>query len=448
MRDADKAWCSAMADQVSPRSRSAISADSADSADPDDLTESDASGDRLLREIARVPAALPPRGEPDRTGTKLARFKILSRLGQGGMGIVYLAEDTRLRRRVALKVLPAAVADEERRKRFLREARSASAVVHPNVATVFDADEADDAVFIAMEYVEGRTLRRVIEDERLALPEVLRIATEIARGLAKAHEAGITHRDLKPDNVMLDADGHVKILDFGLAKLRAAEADDPSDNESDFATREGRVLGTPSYMSPEQAKGQTVDVRSDVFSLGVVIYEMVSGSRPFTGTTATEILIAIDRDPPPPFPREARVPRDLERVVLACLGKRPEDRPGDAGAVVALLDGVRPGAAGASRARWAVAGTCLVVAIAGGAWWYARPRAAPPRDISAAEPPPPRAATIATRTAAAAPPPVARAAAPAAPSPSSVPRVVARPAAIAPHQPKKPKSYDPLADQK
>ena len=190
------------------------------------------------------------------------------------MGVVYRATDERLRRTVALKVLPEALArDDERRRRPLREARAAAAVTHPNIATVHDVGEADGRVFIAMEYVEGPTLRARLADGALAAPAALRIALQIARGLAKAHQANVVHRDLKPDNVIV-GENHVKILDFGLAKLRDEDAATPSalehqETETEL-TRQGKVLGTPAYMSPEQARGKDVDARTDVFGFGVV----------------------------------------------------------------------------------------------------------------------------------------------------------------------------------
>src|SRR5688572_14721975 len=204
----------------------------------------------LLGEIAHLPEVPPPESEPDRMGQRLAHFRIHEKLGQGGMGIVYAAEDLKLRRKVALKVLPVAlVANEERRRRFLREARSASAVLHPNIATVFDVGESEGTVFIAMERVEGVTLRAFVEQRggRLEPLECVRVAREIARGLGKAHGAGVVHRDLKPENVMIGPDGAVKVLDFGLAKLTeahepGAEADAAPMEADDLASRVGKVM--------------------------------------------------------------------------------------------------------------------------------------------------------------------------------------------------------------
>jgi serine/threonine protein kinase len=276
-----------------------------------------------------------PPSEPDLTGHRISHFVVQQKLGQGGMGVVYAAEDTLLHRKVALKILPSAVTQNpERRRRFVREARAASAIAHPTIATIFEVGEDGDHVFLAMELVEGKTLRQILEERGgpLEIPDALRITREIALGLAKAHEAGIIHRDLKPENVMLGGDGlsHpntiTKILDFGLAKHTGAP-DALAPTVTDFATVEGRILGTPGYMSPEQSKGKPVDARTDLFALGVVLYELLTGERPFRGSTAVEVLIAVDRDPyPPPSAINPRVSPDLDRLVARCLEKRPDDR--------------------------------------------------------------------------------------------------------------------------
>jgi eukaryotic-like serine/threonine-protein kinase len=267
----------------------------------------------------------------DLVGQSLAHFRIVEKLGEGGMGVVYRATDEKLRRSVALKVLPDSFAqDADRRRRFLREARSAAAVTHANIATVHDVGEADGHVFIAMELVEGETLRARLE-KGLSVAESVRIAKEIARGLARAHEKGIVHRDLKPENVMISRHDEVKILDFGLAKLREEQAATASAlEEQDTATeltREGKLLGTPGYMSPEQARGQEVDARTDVFAFGVVLYEMVTGERPFVGETAQDVLIAVARD----TPKRASVvnplvPEHVDRIVERCLEKLRDAR--------------------------------------------------------------------------------------------------------------------------
>jgi len=261
-------------------------------------------------------------------GRMLAHFKIERQIGRGGMGLVYLAKDTRLRRKVALKVLPLNVsADDVQRRRCLREARAASAVVHPNVATVFDVGEAEGIIFIAMEYVEGPTVRDLLVNARgpLEVHEAVRITSEVCRGLAKAHSVGVVHRDLKPDNVIVSTDGTVKILDFGLAKRTHA------DRETGYGTETGVTtewaIGTPSYMSPEQIRAVPVDARSDIFSLGVALYEMVTGALPFTGSVIVEVFIAIDRhEPPLPSAINPSLSPAIDHVVYRCLRKDPAER--------------------------------------------------------------------------------------------------------------------------
>jgi serine/threonine protein kinase len=289
-----------------------------------------------------------PPSEPDRTGARISHFVVHKKLGQGGMGVVYEAEDTLLHRKVALKILPSAVTQNpERRRRFLREARAASAIAHPTIATIFEVGEDGDDVFLAMELVLGKTLRQILEERgaSLEIPEAVRVARDIARGLAKAHEAGIIHRDLKPENVMLGGDGFIKILDFGLAKQSGAPAGGAPDGfaptATDFATVEGRILGTPGYMSPEQSKGKPVDARTDLFALGVVFYELLTGERPFRGSTAVEVLISVDRDPhPPPSAKNPRVPPELDRIVARCLEKRPDDRFASCDDLIAALSSI------------------------------------------------------------------------------------------------------------
>jgi serine/threonine protein kinase len=272
-----------------------------------------------------------PRAMSDLIGQSLAHFRIVEKLGEGGMGIVYRATDEKLRRAVALKVLPESFAkNDDRRRRFLREARSAAAVTHANIATVYEADEADGHVYIAMELVDGETLRSVLETPA-SVAEALRIAKDVARGLARAHERGIVHRDLKPENVMISGHGEVKILDFGLAKLSDDAGASPSalehDETSTHLTRAGSLLGTPAYMSPEQARGLDVDARTDVFSFGVVLYEMMTGERPFTGETTQDVLTAVMRDTPRrASERNPLLPADVDRVIERCLEKLRDGR--------------------------------------------------------------------------------------------------------------------------
>jgi serine/threonine-protein kinase len=386
-----------------------------DKSEPD---RDDASGiDALLREVARIPEVRGPGLEPERIGTLVAHFRVHSKLGQGGMGIVYGAEDQKLRRQVALKVLPAAlVANEGRRRRFVREARSASAVLHPNLATVFEIGESEGTVFIAMEYVEGSTLRSLVAARGGTLPpeEALRIAREIARGVGRAHARGIVHRDLKPENVMIASDGAVKVLDFGLAKLSDGadvplDADARIDDGNDLASRGSRVVGTPGYMSPEQAAGAAVDARSDVFSLGVMLYEMLSGVRPFGGGTTREVSASLTMggDPPNPPPqapvpaapgtfarftlrpvREVapHVPPSLARVLHQCLEKDPKDRHADCGALFSQLEAIdlRRGASVGAWLRGHRVGIGIAALVATVTWRVTRSPAAPPPRVPVA----------------------------------------------------------------
>jgi serine/threonine protein kinase len=211
-------------------------------------------------------------------GQRVGRYAVREKLGAGGMGEVYLAEDTRLGRRVALKLLPSELGrDAERRARFEQEARAASALNHPNVCAIYEVGESEDGRhFIAMEYVEGQSLRARLEDSGPELTEALEIAVQVAGALAAAHEVGVVHRDIKPENLMLRPDGYVKVLDFGLAKLAERPTTDSAPTRAVIKTEPGVVMGTVSYMSPEQARGLAVDARTDLWSLGVVLYEMVA----------------------------------------------------------------------------------------------------------------------------------------------------------------------------
>jgi serine/threonine protein kinase len=256
------------------------------------------------------------------------------------MGVVYLARDTRLERPVALKFLrPELVADVERRSRFLREARSAAAVTHPAIAQIYDIDEADGSLFIAMEYVDGRTVGRLIAEGEIDLISSVEIAWQIAEGLARAHEANLIHRDIKSDNIMVTRDGHAKLLDFGLAKLmdtveeEVPEASQKAPEMDETLTRleprtvAGVVAGTINYMSPEQARGRSLDRRSDIFSLGVVLYEMVSGELPFKGESPPDTLHAIAYEEPSPVGALRRnLPPQIHEIITRSLRKRPEDR--------------------------------------------------------------------------------------------------------------------------
>ncbi len=262
-------------------------------------------------------------------GKSLAHFRVVSPLGAGGMGEVYLAEDLRLGRRVALKVLTEKFSeDEDRLRRFEFEARTVATLNHPNIITVYDVGTADTVRFIATEFVNGDTLRARISAGPVPPPQAIDIALQVAGALAAAHDAGIVHRDLKPENVMIRADGYVKVLDFGLAKLfeRSTNlATDPGANLH-TETTPGTILGTYAYMSPEQGRGQTVDHRSDLFSLGVILYEMLTGTRPFAGSSMIDVLLAIVSSEPGPVSRSAAVPPGTDRLVTKALQKNAADR--------------------------------------------------------------------------------------------------------------------------
>jgi serine/threonine protein kinase len=263
-------------------------------------------------------------------GTRLGSYEILAALGAGGMGEVYRARDTRLGREVAIKVLPAErAADPKRRRRFEQEARSASALNHPNILTIHEVGTEGETTYIAMELVEGRTVRELVAAGPLPTRRLLDVATQTAEGLAKAHAAGIVHRDLKPENLMVSKDGFVKILDFGLAKLAEPDTREAStiQTAAGSPTEPGTVLGTAGYMSPEQAAGRTVDFHSDQFTFGSILYEMATGQRAFQRKTGAETLVAIIREEPEPMGLSgAKTPAPLRWIVERCLMKEPEDR--------------------------------------------------------------------------------------------------------------------------
>src|SRR6266478_5832090 len=272
-------------------------------------------------------------------GTRLGRYEIRSKIGAGGMGEVYLAKDTKLDRKVALKILPSEVAsNRDRKERFVREAKSAAALNHPNIAHMYEIGESAGTHFIAMEFIDGQTLREKIHQARTDLKKLLRYLQHTAEGLAKAHAAGIVHRDLKPDNIMITRDGHAKILDFGLAKLIEAQLTDAgtSDNAGDAATAimqqhstPGMIMGTVGYMSPEQAQGKTneIDQRSDIFSFGCILFEAATGKKPFEGESVIKSLHMVVYEPAPPIADfNPSAPSELQRIVRRCLAKDPDER--------------------------------------------------------------------------------------------------------------------------
>jgi serine/threonine protein kinase len=270
--------------------------------------------------------------------TKLGRYEIRSKLGDGGMGEVYLAQDTKLDRKVALKILPAEVAtNQDRMRRFTQEAKAAAALNHPNIAHIYEIGESDGVPFIAMEFIDGQTLREVIHGGRTHLTKLLHYLQHAAEGLAKAHAAGIVHRDMKPDNIMITREGHAKILDFGLAKLiepQALSGGGGPTSDSEVATAiirqhstPGVVMGTVGYMSPEQAQAKPVDQRSDIFSFGCLLYEAVTGRKAFAGDSVVDTLHKIIHEPAPAIAdfNPAASP-ELQRVIRKCLAKEPEKR--------------------------------------------------------------------------------------------------------------------------
>src|SRR5205809_317734 len=262
-------------------------------------------------------------------GHSISHYEILSSLGEGGMGVVYKARDARLNRFVAIKFLRSdKVADPERKRRFIQEAQAASALNHPNILTIYDIDCENATDFMVTEFVPGKMLSELIPAGGQKLDDALKYAVQITDALATAHAAGIIHRDLKPGNIMVTDVGRVKVLDFGLAKLteNTIGAED-STRTNRLETEQGTILGTVAYMSPEQAEGKKIDARSDIFSFGAMLYEMITGRRPFRGDTTISLLAAILReDPKPPATLVEAVPRELERILFRCLRKDPARR--------------------------------------------------------------------------------------------------------------------------
>ncbi|WP_437819898.1 bifunctional serine/threonine-protein kinase/formylglycine-generating enzyme family protein [Sorangium sp. So ce1078] len=289
----------------------------------------------LLRELAHAQPIIPP------TATRIGRYQLLNIIGEGGMGVVHRAYDGTLKRTVALKVLRADLAANPRaRARLLREARAAASLTHPSIAVVYEAGEADGCVYIAMELVGGASLREVMRRAPPSVADALRIAISVGAALAHAHGRGVVHRDIKPENIRVDEAARLRVLDFGIAKLPRGPS--PSDDHplgdvsTDFsATTGGRVLGTPGYMSPEQARGEPTDARTDVFSFGVLFYELLAGARPFGGASPIDVLATTIRDEPVPVAQvNPDVPAACDRILARCLAKSPGARYPDCGAML------------------------------------------------------------------------------------------------------------------
>jgi serine/threonine protein kinase len=356
--------------------------------------------------LARRQNQATPETSDSLVGQTISHYRVLEKSGVGGMGVVWKARDTRLDRFVALKFLPSAqMSDPERKRRFVLEARAASALNHPNIVTIYEIDQAglegQPADFIAMEFVPGKALDRLIPRKGLRLNETLHYATQVADALAAAHAAGIVHRDLKPGNVMVTESGCVKVLDFGLAKLteQSGSGGFPrTDISGALKTDEGMIVGTVSYMSPEQAEGKKVDARSDIFSFGAVLYEMITGKRAFGGDSIVSILSSILRDQPKPAAEIAHgLPRELDRIVTRCLQKDPARRYQHAGDLKIDLQRVEeeldaggstvreetPGRRSVGRWWWLAATVaCVAVAFAMGRLLHAPEAALPPWKLT------------------------------------------------------------------
>ncbi len=331
-------------------------------------------------------------------GSTLDHYRIESKLGEGGMGVVYKARDLSLDRTVAIKVLPPdKVADPARKQRFVQEAKAASALNHANIVTIYDIRSQDGVDFIVMECIEGKTLDELIPGKGLHPAQALKYAVQIADGLANAHGAGILHRDLKPTNVMVSEEGRVKILDFGLAKLlepAESSAEDPT-RTARPPTQEGTVLGTAAYMSPEQAEARKLDGRSDIFSFGSVLYEMVTGRKPFTGDSRLSVMSKIlNENPKPPTEVSATIPADLEKIIARCLRKDPARRFQNIADVKVALEDVQEESASGQQAvatraplRWRWAWAALLPILAGVGYlgwrgWQASQPAEPLRAVA------------------------------------------------------------------
>jgi eukaryotic-like serine/threonine-protein kinase len=357
------------ADQRTEFVRHACQGDLALSAEVESLLKAASSRDPLLdgsplSSIAERAPALKP-------GDKLGNFEIVSLIGRGGMGEVYRARDLRLKREVAIKTLPPGFAgDRDRIARFEREARAASALNHPNIVSVYEFGQDGNVSYIVSELVDGETLARVIERGPLSLKKLIDVSTQICDGLAAAHAAGVIHRDLKPGNIMLTRDGRVKILDFGLARQDRAHG---SDSTTVDASHPGMIMGTPGYMSPEQVRGEPTDARSDIFSLGVILYETASGKPAFRGSSSVELMNSILKDDPPDLPPAS--PPELDRIVRRCIEKQPSRRFQGAADLGFALNSLKLSPVRGERSKrrkWLPWAALLVASvIAGAVYWLA-----------------------------------------------------------------------------
>ncbi|HMJ25048.1 MAG TPA: serine/threonine-protein kinase, partial [Pyrinomonadaceae bacterium] len=262
------------------------------------------------------------------SGKTLAAYTIIRHLGSGGMGNVFLAEDPRLERLVALKLLPASLTgNSESVLRFQQEARAASAISHPHIAHIYEFGEVDDSCYLTMEYVEGKTVRELVNEKAIDFRQALDIALQVGQALQAAHEAGVVHRDIKPENIMVRHDGYVKVLDFGLAKLIPAQKETGRRRSGSFDTSPGLIMGTTAYMSPEQVRGELVDARTDVWSWGVLLYEMILGQAPFKGRTSSDVIAAVLKtEPEALLSTNSDIRSGLKPIFRKALAKEAEDR--------------------------------------------------------------------------------------------------------------------------
>jgi tetratricopeptide (TPR) repeat protein len=312
-----------------------------------------------------------------KAGTRLGPYEIVARIGTGGMGEVYRARDTRLHRPVAIKILHRTFTSPAARERFQREARAASALNHPNICVIYDVGEADGLPYLVMELLDGRTLRERIGTKPLHIPEALALSIQVADALDAAHSQGIVHRDIKPDNIFVTDRGHAKVLDFGLA--RQSQPADPEAQTEEMLTAPGSAVGTIAYMSPEQARGQNVDARSDLWSLGVVLYEMATGARPFHGPTSPMVFDALlNKTPKPPGLRNSKVPAELERIINKLLEKDRELRYHSAAELRIDLERLQAGSGPTAIRKtrnpllkhWIAAVAGLLLTVAGGMFYW------------------------------------------------------------------------------